>query len=97
MDPLNVSLLLYPPTKTLISHHPFISVIRSFSIYIYIFFVTLIAQRERETGKEWDFFTSQLPTFWKDFISLLQHGVGDGCLCSCIDNWCAMKVVLKLP
>ena len=66
----HVSLLLYSPTKALISHHPSL-LFRLFSLF---FFLYLIAKREGEN--EGDFFTSPLPTFWKGFISPLQHGVG---------------------
>lgn len=44
------------------------------SPFFSIFFLYLIAKREGEN--EGDFFTSPLPTFWKGFISPLQHGVG---------------------
>lgn len=49
---------------------PFSFISPFFSIY----FLYLIAKREGEN--EGDFFTSPLPTFWKGFISPLQHGVG---------------------
>lgn len=44
--------------------HPLISIL----CYLYI----------NSDGKAWDCFLSQLPTFWKDFISLLQHSLGLG-------------------